>query len=213
MSIFISTPCYGGQATVPYMESLLTLQGDFMVGNISHELLITKNESLITRARNTTLTHFMKSGLDKLLFIDADIEFCTDDVVKLWNMDKDVAVAAYPMKRRDEPLSAWVEGKLCYASDFDGLTKVDYAGTGYMMIDRSVIERMIRHYPELTHTESVGTCWALFDTCVWNDTYLSEDYAFCQRWRDMGGEIWMDPSIKLVHWGTYAYGSTAQVRH
>jgi hypothetical protein len=36
-------------------------------------------------------------------------------------------------------------------------------------------------------------------------TYLSEDFAFCKRWTDMGGEIWADLSSKLNHIGPMAF--------
>ena len=32
--------------------------------------------------------------------------------------------------------------------------------------------------------------------------YLSEDYTFCRRWRDIGGEIWLDTQGSLIHVGT-----------
>ena len=49
--------------------------------------------------------------------------------------------------------------------------------------------------------------YALFDTLIDPDTrrYLSEDYTFCRRWQEIGGTIWMDPSINLDHQGTYVF--------
>jgi hypothetical protein len=35
--------------------------------------------------------------------------------------------------------------------------------------------------------------------------YLSEDYAFCARWRALGGEIWLDLHSRLTHTGTSSY--------
>ena len=58
----------------------------------------------------------------------------------------------------------------------------------------------------------VGRCWEFFNTPIsegdtWEDRFMySEDYYFSQRWRDAGGEVIMDPSIKLIHHGSKAYG-------
>jgi len=206
MSILICTPCYGGKATVPYMKSLLDLQAALIDGNVDHDFLFTSNESLIQRARNTSVATFLKTHYQKLLFIDSDIEFSPEDVSKLWNMDCDVAVGAYSMKRMDKPVSAWKDGNLVNLEDLDGITEVDYAGTGFMCIDRSVFVKMQEKFPELDHTEGhVGDCHAWFNPQVLDGIYLSEDFEFCSKWRDMGGKILLDPSISLTHWGSYGY--------
>ncbi len=98
----------------------------------------------------------------------------------------------------------------------DGFVTGSYAGTGFMMIKRRVFERMIVAYPEtkfeIAHTyPRVATQspnqFALFDCVIDKKTsiYLSEDFAFCQRWRDLGGKIWLDTKTRLTHTGVYAY--------
>lgn len=247
MSILFCTPAYGSQVWLGYFHSCMELKQGLTEMGVKNNWLTNGNESLITRGRNTMvatflksgkLEEFMDSGYERLMFIDADIEFDPDDVGKLWNLDKDVAVGAYPMKKKveldlekmaDEAVgrdavlaalkkaakpyitSAWKNGKL---ADIEGETepfKVDYAGTGFMMIKRGVFEKMRQKLPHLWHNEGIGDCWAFFDCELHGHeearVYLSEDYNFCQRWRDMDGEIWCDPTIKLKHWGVFAYGS------
>jgi hypothetical protein len=45
--------------------------------------------------------------------------------------------------------------------------------------------------------------YAFFNCVIDPDSgeYLSEDYSFCRRWLDMGGEIWADMESKLQHMG------------
>ena len=82
-----------------------------------------------------------------------------------------------------------------------------------MLIKREVIEKMIKHYPETKYmpevfddASQVGVeKHALFDTMIENGRYLSEDYTFCRRWQNMGGKIYVDPSIVLDHVGTYTF--------
>jgi len=210
MSLFFATPQYGGMCTTAFHESCLNTVIELTKLDFPFEWLSTKNESLITRARNTAVSTFMKTDFERFMFVDADIEFSPEDISKLWNLDVDVAVAAYPMKRKDAPLSAWRDNKLVEIKNETKPFNVDYAGTGFMMVKRSVFENMFKKYPSTKHFEgSIGECHALFDCEITgygeNRVYLSEDYTFCERFRKIGGEILLDPTIKLKHWGSYAY--------
>lgn len=207
MSLLICTPQYGGQCTSAYFQSALNTKEVLTECKFKHDFLITTNESLIQRARNTSVATFLKTDYERLLFIDADIEFDVEDLEKLWNLDVDVAVAAYSMKRPDKPLSAWEKGKLVEIEGRTDPFEVDYAGTGFMMIKRHVFEKMQSAHPELDHEEGrVGRCHAWFDCPIWNDTQMSEDYNFTRKWRDLGGKVILDPTIRLTHWGIFGYG-------
>lgn len=207
MSLLIATPGYGGQVTTPWVTSALALQEAALRAGFDIGWLVTAGESLVTRARNTSAATFLaQTDYERLLFIDADIEFSPEDVFKLWTLNEDVAVAAYAMKRPDKPVSAWVDGAIVNLDELAGPTPVDYAGTGFMMIKRGVFEKMRNAKPEIEHEEgSVGRCWQFFDIGVVDDVSLSEDYWFCREWREMGGRVMLDPSIRLTHWGRYGY--------
>lgn len=195
-----------------HFRSCMNLKEELTKQGIDHDWNIGWNESLVQRARNLMAATFLTTSYQKLCWIDADIEFQPEDVAKLWNLDVPVAVGLYPMKQMSLPLSAWIGGKLvdleeCPKEPFE----VDYAGTGFMMIDRTVLERMVAEFPERKHKEGKGT----IDCFLWfyprmapeGGWYMSEDYAFCHDWRTLGGKIVADPSIKLLHWGQHAYGS------
>jgi glycosyltransferase involved in cell wall biosynthesis len=208
MSILIATPCYAGLVTAQHMKSCLELRSEFVSAGIDHDWNLGWNESLIQRARNSMAAIFLETRFQKLLFIDADIQFHAEDVARLWNLNEQVSVGLYPMKHKDVPLGAWRDGKLvklkdCPAEPFE----VDFAGTGFFMIDRSTLMKMKEAYPEREHDEGKGRSFAWFyprlaDEGGW---YMSEDYAFCHDWRKIGGKIIADPAIKLIHHGSYAY--------
>jgi len=140
MSLLIAVPIHGGGIT-EFWESLNQAQMDMYAGGFPHDLLTMKNESLIPRARDNCVTTFLETDFQRLLFIDADIEFSGEDIVKLWNLDADVAVGAYPMKTMGCPIAGWVNGELIDIHKMSGPTEVDFAGTGFMMIKRQVFER------------------------------------------------------------------------
>ena len=186
----------------------------------SHDLLMMKHESLITRARDNCITSYLETDYDRMLFIDADIEFSGEDIAKLWNLDVDVAVGAYPMKRIDCPVAGWVNGELIDTAKMDGPTEVDFAGTGFMMIKRRVFKSFQENFPERFHKEGKpgepvfsyrkSFCYfysRLSDGDDWADRIRwPEDYAFCHDFRAIGGKIILEPSIRLKHYGTYGFG-------
>ena len=100
-----------------------------------------------------------------------------------------------------------------HVSVVNGFTRVRYAGTGFLMIRRQVFEKMCAHpaYAPLkfsrehSHDKLAGSPnrFALFECMIdpATGTYLSEDFAFCKRWTDIGGEIWADLQSRLDHVG------------
>jgi hypothetical protein len=49
-----------------------------------------------------------------------------------------------------------------------------------------------------------------FDTAVRENRYYSEDWTFCENWRDLGGQVWVDKRVLLRHTGTYVFDGTTQ---
>jgi hypothetical protein len=97
--LFIATPCYGGQVTEPYLRSMVRLILLMNRFGVKFTLSTLANESLITRGRNTLVSFFMENKeATHLMFIDADIEFNPEDVLRMLAYDKPVIVGAYPKK-------------------------------------------------------------------------------------------------------------------
>jgi hypothetical protein len=46
---------------------------------------------------------------------------------------------------------------------------------------------------------------AIFDFAVKDNSYVGEDYLFCDRARADGFQVWVDPTIKLGHMGVQEY--------
>ena len=166
-----------------------------------------------------------------LLFVDADIGFTPEQVFRLIECGADVVAGVYPIKRvnwekarraLDQKRTNVPAASLDYVLEIDdpdhvtvvrGFTRVRHAGTGFLMIRRHVLERMCAHpnYASLqflrehSHDALVGSPnrFALFECMIdpESGTYLSEDFAFCRRWTDIGGEIWADLESSLDHVG------------
>ena len=229
--LVVATPCFGGQLSTIYAKSIFRLQSAVRAkSNIELKVELRDGDALITRARANLMTQFLDdASTTHFLFIDADIGFQPQQVFRLIESGADVVAALYPIKRVNwEKAKRAIEtGKpnvpaasLDYVLEINdpdnvvvvnGFTRVRYAGTGFLMIRRHVFEKMCAAYPSLQffREHSVDALagspnrFALFECMIDpnSKTYLSEDFAFCQRWTDLGGEIWADLESRLDHVG------------
>ena len=99
------------------------------------------------------------------------------------------------------------------------LVPVKYAATGFMLIKTSVFRSIYKARPDLKYQNEVDgymgfgdNFYNFFPSSVNPETkkYESEDYGFCNLWRSLGGVIYVDPSIKLVHIGSQSYEGDIQ---
>lgn len=250
-SIFLATPMYGGSATGMFCKSvadLSTICGQYGITLKNYFLF---NESLVQRARNYCVDEFLRSDCTHMLFVDADIGFNPKDVlsllgIQITNSDKyDILTGPYPKKSISwEKVKKAVEmGKAenpfhldFYTGDYvfnpvknmksfriDEPVEVSEAGTGFMLIPRSVFERYEEAYPQFkykpdhTRTENFDgsrQIMAYFDCGIdpESNRYLSEDYFFCWNARKAGIKLHMCPWMQLQHVGTYIFkGSMAAI--
>jgi hypothetical protein len=217
--VHFAVPCFAGQLSEQVFMSMMKFA--ILAGklNLNYSIDTISNESLIPRARNNLVAKMLgNEHATHLMFIDADIGFEADAIIRLLLSNKDVIGGAYPMKKT--PIS-YVINSLPGARSVADLVEVSTLGTGFMMIKRGVLELMIEKHPELKVNDNIGfspehehLMYALFDTLIdHNKNYLSEDYAFCYRWRLLGGECWIDTGIKLNHVGTNIYvGDTDELK-
>lgn len=251
-SIFVGAPMYGGNCAGIFAKATADLAALGARYGIDVRFYYLFNESLVQRARNYVVDEFMRSGCTHLMFIDADIGFKAKDVLSLLAIqtsDPDkygIITGPYPKKT-----IAWEKVKTAvelgkadenpflldyYAGDYvfnptksaqsfriDEPVEVAEAGTGFMLIPRTTLEKYEVAYPEYKYlpdhvrTESFDgsrEIMAYFDCAIDPESkrYLSEDYFFCRNARKAGLKIWMCPWMELQHVGTYIFkGSMAAI--
>jgi hypothetical protein len=244
VKILIATPCFGGMLHNGYFQSMMDLSNNFVRLGVPFEVITIGNESLIQRARNGIVAKFMSDeNLTHLMFIDADITFSWLSIIKLLLCKKELSGGCYPKKcfnwdkikhhnqknpnLKDDELMAksldYVFNPIYHHQDNNiiirvenGMAQVKDIGTGFMMIQKSVIIKMIAKMPETKYKNNVAgygqnnmnDCfYSLFDCCIdpVSRVYLSEDYLFCKRWIDIGGELWLDLNTNLNHTGIIDY--------
>jgi hypothetical protein len=229
--IFIAVPMFGGMCHGNFTNSLIQTIGSLVFNNIDFQYSFKYNESLIPRARNVLTHNFLKTDCTHLFFIDADISFRAEDVIKMIHADKDILCGIYPKKKIhwNKVYDAVKQGctieelpklavEYVYHSESgqqinlneDTVVETNHAGTGFMLIKRSVFETM-HDVPSYTAVDDMGNTERIklfFDTSVQDKTefYLSEDYHFCELWKRHKGKIHIAPWVQLNHIGSHVYG-------
>ena len=215
--VFIAIPSYAG-VPVDFLQCLMRLQADPPC-NLEIKFLL--GDSLVCRARNTLTAAFLKSDCSHLLFIDGDLIFSRDQIGRLLSHNKPVIGGFYPKKK--EGALEWVcNGKAGnMVPDKDGLIELRYIGTGFIMIHRGVFDKMIAAYghqiayhPDNAPAEVEYDLWPIgpyTDKKTGHTRYLSEDWYFCQRWLDLGGQVYGDAHVILKHIGQATYPLKSQM--
>ena len=238
IKLFLATPCYGGLCLEKYMTSMIKLQLLLLEEGIQMYLDTTENESLVHRARNVSVGRFMqKTDCEYFMFIDADVDFEPKAVVRLIKSGHDLSVSCYPkkvvmwdqaaeaVKKGDTRPMEMVSSSLVinfgaqHRQVSKGFIEILDGPTGFMMIKRSVFKTLEEKFPELIckndhQNRDFDEYHACFDCMIdpKNKRYLSEDYAFCRRWQQVGGKIYADVNTTLGHVGNLPFSGCLNER-
>jgi len=215
--VHICMPCYGGQLTESTFMSYIKWANVARQLGLDWTVETMTNESLISRARNTLTAKFLHTKESThLMFIDADIGWEPWHLLVMLNHDKDVVGGLYPMKSL--PVKWCVNGiPDAVQDDPSGLIEVTKTGTGFLLMKRDVFEKLNAHPAVKPFINDIGLDPVLnpymktyFDTAVRENRYYSEDWTFCENWRDIGGQVFIDKRVLLKHTGTYVFDYQTQ---
>lgn len=229
--IYLALPAYG-KIDVPFVISLLSLLQTQQ--NIVGQVEFMQGDSLVNRARNNLVHRFLGGAAhpqpdgktvtvkyDWLLFIDTDLVFQPQDIAELYRLGVErgpgIYAGTYPIKTlKPKVVFNSLPGATVAA---DGTIDVREAGTGFMLIHRNVFEQMRERFKGemefIADTGDMATSPVVkcdfFSVGVRRDPvlgykrFLSEDWYFCQRWREMGGKVVLHTKLQASHIGTIAY--------
>ena len=230
LHLVIGTPMYGGMCTSEYTQSLLNLSESANKSDVKLTTIFLGNESLIQRGRNTIAHHFMNlPDATHLMFIDADMKFRTEDIVRMIQADKSFIVGPVALKGynweeiRQAALNGEDEinrtGGIFNINKLPGIDMVDenepfeieHGGNAFMMLRRDVFETLKPHTPIYTNGgRSLPDGVEIYDYFrveINKDTnhLLSEDYFLCHSYRQLGGKVWCAPWVETGHFGSHLF--------
>lgn len=217
MKILITIPAYGGNISEKTLTGVYETTRDLTRAGISVELITAVNDSLIHQARSN-LANFFYNNTDAthILWVDADIGFHGEDVKKLIELNTDFACATYPKKVLPIRYTCALPKKGVVWNESKTAIEVAQVGCGFQLLSRRVYERIAEKFPELKYSprsESRRVSAAeMQNSYHFYDTYMNsqgvlvgEDYAFCNRFRQARGTIWLRPDITLSHVGSHVF--------
>ena len=232
--IAIFVPVYG-KMDVPFHVSLMNLvgspwlgtieymQGDSLVNrarnNCANKFLKGSPIDVQDEATGKIVKSLVK--FDWMLFLDSDLAFTPEDVERLYRLGvkrgPGVYAGVYPLKQI-KPKVVFNASKGKYP-DAEGVCEVREAGTGFMLIHREVFEKMKEKFrDEIEYLADTGdvdnprevrhdffTVGVRMDPVAGWKRFLSADWYFCQRWREIGGTVVMHTGIEAKHIGTMVF--------
>ena len=212
-SVFIALPAYDFKVSLKLAVSLARFAQQAAAHGIELHIGSICGCSVVSRARNLLAQDLLESKCDYLMFIDSDINFEPEDVFRLmaWGTDPKKGIVAAVPRTRSETKN--------YIATLDhdennqlsmnkmGLVRAKRVATAFMLVRREVFEQMSEAHPEWSYydTRSDRMLTAMFDFLVTEEGYIGEDFLFCDRARELGFEVWVDPTITLGHMGVQEY--------
>lgn len=203
--IFLAIPTRDGSVHLDTTRCLLDAHIDALIRGWALDI----HDSItnpISSARNLLLAEFLASDCDDLVWIDWDIAWGKGQLMELIDYPVDF-VGAVPPHRNDTgtfPVR-WDSSDTHIRTDpATGLIKIEGMPMAFVRIKRCAVEEMVAAYPHLEYHHPGApndSAWRLFSFDLIGRGEWSEDMMFCRRFREIGGEVWCDPTIQFSHIG------------
>ena len=214
-TVYVAMPCYD-VVQRDTCVSLMKLFSEFRKVGISSQFNIVKS-SLVNYARNLATCGFLASKCNHMLFIDSDVEFEPEAVLRMLVVQKDIVCTPYRIKLQDM--------RVKYAVDFEdekkiellpgGMVEVEQGPAGLMVIHRRVFDKLMKIHPEM-HIKHTGALTKEMNSKYlynfWDTTFNSktglwkgEDLSFCDLARSVGFKIYANTGSTMIHHGTYGW--------
>ena len=213
-SVFISMPCYES-VKVNSMLSIIKLVQQLQKSGIECGINTYKSP-LIHQARNYLTSVFLTTEYTHMLFVDSDVEFEPEAVIRMLVAKKSIVCTPYRIK-------AEAITKQLYTVEFKdpkaililagGLVEIEAGPTGLMLIDRKVFEKIIKNRPDLKLKnkaiaepgKSYEFYYNFFDFGFKDGYSIGEDISFCRLAKANGFKLFANIESPTVHHGSYAW--------
>lgn len=207
--VVFGLPAYTGQIHIGTMRTVMAACFELQKRGDRTTIIDDCFGADICGSRNVVAARFLKTDATHLMFIDNDVSAVKGAVTRLIDFNVDLVAAVYP--KRQDPIvfpMRFLPGTDGPQGHPSGLLEVAGVAGGFLCIRRNVIQKLWDACPEheyITDLPPDRKARAIFDHYWFKDEKgthrLSEDYAFCERWRKLGGKVLIDPEILMAHTG------------
>lgn len=211
VQLLIATPTVDGKFDHTFLKSWHETMFGLMQQGVTARFAQEIYNADICLARSKIFSLFLRSPFTHLLMIDSDMGWDFSAVLRLFAAQKDFVAVAGPKKSYPLRYAASFTDNdgniipLTLDKEF-GCAEVGEVGSAFCLISKSLAQRMADAYPELAFKGLTGELdYAVYMPCVMNQKYYAEDFAFCARWRAIGGRLFICPDVKLKHTGSHTF--------
>ena len=196
--VLIATPCLDGKVDAWFVNSLyestkLGLQNDIMF-----QPVFLAYESILPMARNELLNLAYLEKYDSMVFIDDDEEWDANALLEIVQSPKDV-IAIPVVNKGDKKIEYNVFG-VNKTPDTDGYLKIDRCGTGFLKLSQKVIRDLWESNEECEFRERKVKYICEYSNI--NNSFYGEDIVLCEKIKELGYQIWINPKHTVSHLGT-----------
>ena len=197
--VLLSAPSHDGSVNVWHAAALAETCKIGLSRNINVIPVYMSYDSLVQRARNDIFKLAIDMEVDDLFFVDTDQDWSPADFFRMLDHDVEVVGAAVPKKSDQEQYN--VKMDMTSSVEDNGLVSVLSVGAGFMRISKSALAKVWETCQEYQEPHRDQPSRSVFEVKITDGVLYSEDVTFCQKWRDLGGTVWLDPLVNCGHSG------------
>lgn len=201
--VMVGTPCRDGRTSIWYSDSLRHTERVFAEHGIELTPMYRAFDSLVQRARNDLVSDALEGKHGGMIWIDDDMRWNPLWALSLVNRGVDVVGAAYRKKTDDQEIYTARMNVPVTVDKETGLWEAISLGTGFVYTSRKALQALW-DASEPYRNEGRMCRW-IFDVCVVNGELVSEDNIMCEKLRQLGFKILLDPSFTPTHVGEKQY--------
>jgi hypothetical protein len=215
ISLLISTPCKSGFIGINFMMSLLQTVMLLNSKGIKYSLQFDVGKAGIDMPRSMAATYFLMSNHTHLMFIDDDMAWQPELVLRLLEVDRDVVGVPYRQKSNEILYNMRIENGYEQSTENPALLSVNDIATGLLMVKKRVFDALKTKVDWVVDHNTREQTGMFFRHNVvdvdniaeptGNKVYMSEDFYFCKLAREAGFQIWAYVDAETAHTGTISF--------
>jgi glycosyltransferase involved in cell wall biosynthesis len=191
--------------TRPYQQLLQSIEDAVPAldaAGIEHQMVTEIGNPYISQARNVMLRKALDTRPDHVVFLDHDISFPPDALVRFLQAEGDVVSGTYRFKKDEEDYMGCLFTDAAgrpVVRESDGAIHAEWVPAGFLRVSASAVDKFMKAYPHLTYGTAYRPFVDLFNHGAHKGIWYGEDYAFSRNWNDCGGAIWIVPDLDITH--------------
>ena len=204
MKVVFCTPSLSGP-TAPYIKALEDSIPLIVAAGWEEGYTQQIASPYISAARATMLRTALDANADVIVFIDYDVSWAPQDLLKLIETEGDVVAGTYRCKTEDGPTKEFYMGTWDVNGDFtpkvraDGAISAKLVPAGFLKLTKAAVDKFMVAYPDLCYGPMYHLAVDLFNHGVHERVWWGEDYSFARRWKEKCGDIWLVPDLSIDH--------------